>query len=188
LGKLNLLFLVGLLSTTVLQAHTYYVNTATGKDSNAGINPTTPWQTLMKVNASIFLPGDSICFSRGEIWSGQLTVVYSGSAIAPITVTGYGTGERPIIQNPNVEMGSAIMIKGSWIVVDGFLVRHTHGAGISIQPGADHNVVTRNEVTQTGMGVEVLGRYNLITGNYAHDLTMIRNTQGGDDDYGAVGI
>jgi hypothetical protein len=38
------------------------------------------------------------------------------------------------------------------------------------------------------MGVEVLGRYNLITGNYAHDLTMIRNTQGGDDDYGAVGI
>ena len=171
-----------------LKAHTYYVDAITGSDNNAGIVPTLPWQNLSKVNSSIFLPGDSICFRRGGVWTGQLTITYSGLPGKPITFIGYGSGNSPVIQNPDVEMGSAIAIRASWIVVEGFLVRNTHGAGISIQPGADHNVVTLNEATQTGMGVEVRGRFNLITGNYAHDLTMIVNTQGGDDDYGAVGI
>jgi hypothetical protein len=36
--------------------------------------------------------------------------------------------------------------------------------------------------------VSVHGRNNKILSNYIHDLTMVHNTQGGNDDYGAVGI
>jgi hypothetical protein len=39
-----------------------------------------------------------------------------------------------------------------------------------------------------GTGVTVQGQYNLVTHNYLHDLIMIRNTSGGNDDYGAVGV
>jgi hypothetical protein len=190
LKNFNFFLLVALLTITCQPgaAHTYYVDATRGNDNHAGITPLQPWRSLTKVNNSIFLPGDSVCFNRGNSWTGQLTIVYSGSATKPITFTSYGAGSPPMIENPGVEMGSAIAIKGSWLVVDGFLVRNTHGAGISIHPGASHNVVTRNEATRTGMGIEIRGRYNLVTGNYAHDLTIIKNTPGGDDDYGAVGI
>jgi hypothetical protein len=38
------------------------------------------------------------------------------------------------------------------------------------------------------MGVAIYGQYNLVTKNYVHDLHMVKNTPGGDDDFGAVGI
>jgi hypothetical protein len=47
--------------------------------------------------------------------------------------------------------------------------------------------VERCEIVNSGIGVQVLGPANVVRLNYAHDLAMIINTVGGDDDYGAVG-
>jgi hypothetical protein len=55
-----------------------------------------------------------------------------------------------------------------------------------LRAGADHNVVSNTEITASGTGVTSNGQYNLITHNNVHDLKMIVNTAGGDDDYGAV--
>jgi hypothetical protein len=49
-------------------------------------------------------------------------------------------------------------------------------------------VVRDCEATGVGIGFAVRGQHNLITRNHAHDLAMVVNTQGGDDDYGAVGV
>jgi hypothetical protein len=38
------------------------------------------------------------------------------------------------------------------------------------------------------MGVAVRGQHNIIRDNYIHNLKMVVNTPGGDDDYGAVGV
>ena len=169
-------------------AKTFYVDASKGSDSNSGTEKTKPWRSIAKVNASAFSPGDSICFKKGETWTGQLDIRHSGTRERPITFTSFGVGAKPVIQNPGIQYGSAIAITGDWIVVDGFMVRQTHEAGIAIKKGADHNIVRNNEATLTGMGIGVRGRYNLIVNNYSHDLTMITNTPGGDDDYGAVGI
>jgi hypothetical protein len=91
---LALLFLIALPA----HATTYYV-AAAGSDSNNGTSTGTPWQTIAKVNGSMFSPGDSILFNRGDAWYGTaLTVPSSGSSGLPITFGAYGTGANPIVK------------------------------------------------------------------------------------------
>lgn len=169
-------------------AGNYYVDSRTGNDANPGTRMDGPWKSLDKVNAFNFKPGDIISFRRGSEWAGGLVIISSGKEGTPITFTAYGEGKNPVISNPGDQMGVSIRINGDWIIVEHFFVRDAHLAGIFISEGADHNVIRNNEATHTGMGVSIHGRNNLVTRNYAHDLTMVRNTKGGDDDFGAVGI
>lgn len=169
-------------------AKTFYVDALNGNDNNSGTEKSRPWKSIKKVNEAVISPGDSICFKKGGTWTGQLDVQHSGTREKPITITSYAVGLKPVIQNPGSRNGSAISITADWIIVDGFMVRETHEAGIVVKKGADHNIVRNNEATLTGMGIGVRGRHNQVLNNYCHDLTMITNTPGGDDDYGAVGI
>ena len=74
----------------------YYVDAVNGNDSWSGLagaytsGTTGPWQTVAKVNASSFHPGDSVLFQRGETWRDQIAVKSSGSAGDPITYGAYG--------------------------------------------------------------------------------------------------
>jgi len=169
-------------------ATTYFVDSSNGRDQNTGTTPQSPFRSISKVNAMSFLPGDTVRFRRGGVWIGQLNISHSGTEIQRIVYTAYGEGPDPIVKNPGVPSGSAISITADWIVVEHFLVREAHYAGVSIAKGADHNIVRNIEATQVGMGIGVSGRSNLLTKNYTHDLSIIKNTPGGDDDYGAVGI
>lgn len=77
---------------------TYYVDAAcSGCDVNAGTSSGAPWQTLGKVNATTFGPGDRILFKAGGVWSGQLRPKGSGSNAAAITIDQYGSGAKPRI-------------------------------------------------------------------------------------------
>ncbi len=80
-----------------LQAATYYVDSGKGVDSNSGTSPAAPWQTLDKVNASRFQPGDRILFKSGSSWQGQLAPSSSGRDGAPIVFDRYGGGPKPRI-------------------------------------------------------------------------------------------
>ena len=167
----------------------YYVDSSLGSDSNAGTSDSSPWKSLSAVQSHGFSPGDTINFKRGSSWSGGLTITTSGAAGKPITFKAYGSGARPVITNPGVKYGAAIRLEGDYLVVQDFLTRDAHRAGIMVAAGANNNVVQDNEITSAGTGVYLEGQLNLATRNYAHDLTMITNTADrGDDDYGAVGI
>jgi len=76
----------------------YYVDATAGNDANDGRSPGSPWQTIAKVNASTFQPGDSVLFKRGETWIGTgLVVPSSGVGGAPIVFGAYDAGANPII-------------------------------------------------------------------------------------------
>jgi hypothetical protein len=75
----------------------YYVDTARGSDSNSGVNPRRPWQTLEKVNATTFAPGDHILFCARRRWSGKLHPKGSGAPGKPIIIDRYGEGALPVI-------------------------------------------------------------------------------------------
>jgi len=75
---------------------TFYISN-TGSDSNNGTSSSTPWQTIDKVNASTFIPGDNILFKKGDTFYGSITISQSGTAGNPITFSSYGSGVQPVI-------------------------------------------------------------------------------------------
>lgn len=76
---------------------TYYVDGLAGSDAASGLSPEQAWQTLDRVNAAQFGPGDRILLKAGSIWAGQLWPKGSGAEGAPIVLGVYGEGARPII-------------------------------------------------------------------------------------------
>ena len=74
---------------------TYYIS-ATGSDSNDGLTPQTPWQTVKKVNSSIS-GGDTVCFRRGDIFFGQIRAPKKNDTDAKTAYTSYGEGTKPTV-------------------------------------------------------------------------------------------
>jgi hypothetical protein len=89
---LTILLLISLQAS----ATNYYISNA-GSDAANGLTTGTSWQTIAKVNASSFSPGDQILFKTGDTWMEQLIISSSGSAGNLITISSYGTGLKPII-------------------------------------------------------------------------------------------
>ncbi|TDU03466.1 alpha-galactosidase-like protein [Streptomyces sp. 846.5] len=111
-----------------VQATTYYVDPA-GSDTTNGISPATPWQSLAKVNAQTFRPGDRVLFKDGGTWTGQLALHGSGRAGAPITVATYGTGAKPVIAGNGTAVSAVLLSNEHDITVDGLEVTNSSGDG-----------------------------------------------------------
>lgn len=78
------------------KATNFYVSN-TGNDLGNGLTPGTAWQTISKVNASSFAPGDSIFFERGGTWNERLNFPSSGSISSYIVLSAYGSGNKPVL-------------------------------------------------------------------------------------------
>jgi hypothetical protein len=95
---------------------TYYVDSVGGEDTNAGTSSNSPWKTITKVNATMFKPGDSVLFKRGDTWKQTLVVPSSGTPALPITFGAYGSGNAPVIDTSVVETSWTIQNEGSFNV------------------------------------------------------------------------
>ena len=77
---------------------TYYVDATNGDDSNDGLSEQTAWKTLARVAAGTYRAGDVIALKRGEIWNESLALSgLEGTESAPVVITAYGSGPRPVI-------------------------------------------------------------------------------------------
>ncbi len=76
---------------TNANATTYYVDSVGGNDGNAGTSSGAAWQTVTKINATTFSPGDELLFKAGSSWSGLL-LWPKGSGVngSPIVIDMYG--------------------------------------------------------------------------------------------------
>lgn len=74
----------------------YYIDNA-GSDAANGTSTGTAWQTIAKVNAQSFSPGDQILFKKGGSWNERLNPPSSGTAGNVITFGAYGIGLQPVI-------------------------------------------------------------------------------------------
>ena len=174
-------------SQVKVSGQNYYVDSVNGSDSNNGLTPGTAFKTLNKVNQLNLDAGDAVNFAAGSNFNGQLNINDSGTADNPILFRSYGDGAKPVFTNSG-EWSRCINVNADYTVIDGLSLQGAHLAGIFIGDESDHNVVSNCEATNTGSGVVVRGQNNLITQNYIHDLNMVQNTQGGDDDFGATGV
>jgi len=186
----------------VARAADYYLDSSMGMDSRAGTSEAAAWRTVAPLREVDLGPGDHVYFKRGgafdtvnssgsNAWDPGLLIESSssGSSGSPVTLTSYGSGALPSIFNSRDGAGaSAITLRGAYIVLDGLLFNNTRGSAVLIEESATHAVVTQCESNRVGSAVTTYGEYTLITRNYFHDGTIIVNTPGGYDDYGANGV
>lgn len=103
---------------------TYYVDSATGNDSNSGTSTSAPWKSLSKVNNTVFQPGDKILFNSGRVWTGTLGPKGSGTSSARITFDKYGSGATPIINGNGA--AQAVMLKNvQYVTVQNLEITNT---------------------------------------------------------------
>lgn len=79
-------------------AETYYISNY-GNDANNGITPSTPWNTISKLNSVLYLlkPGDAVLFERGGYFSGQINLKSGGDKNKFFIFGAYGEGQNPVI-------------------------------------------------------------------------------------------
>jgi hypothetical protein len=117
----------------------YYVNAATGSDTNTGKTVRTPWQTLAPVNAHAFRPGDRILLSGTFI--GQSLVL--GANATGVTVDSYlynPTSRRLSVAAPNAAFltqvpGDGIVISASRVTVADLTISAASSADSSYTDG-----------------------------------------------------
>lgn len=100
--QFTLLTLLVLSSALNSFAANYYFSASAGDDNRSPVqarNAQTPWKTIAKLNAFFtqLQPGDSVLFKRGEVFSGGIQIVKSGSTSLPIVLAAYGNGVPPVI-------------------------------------------------------------------------------------------
>ena len=84
---------------------TYYIS-ASGCDTNDGLTPETPWQTIKKLNSTI-KGGDTVCFKRGDIFFGQIRAPKENDSGNPTTYKAYGEGTKPVVSQYKTARGDA---------------------------------------------------------------------------------
>lgn len=165
----------------------YYVDSVAGADTNNGTSMSSPWKSIAAINSRKFNPGSIISFKRGSTFSGEMKLDDSGTAASPIVFTAYGSGTDPVFSNPGA-YNRPLNVTGDYIIIERIRVENTIDAGIYIQTGADNVTVRYVEITNTGIGVTMRGINDKVLHSNIHDLHMVHNDVGGDDDYGAIGF
>jgi hypothetical protein len=91
-----------------------------GNDAADGRSPATAWKSLARAEAAPLEPGDSLLFARGGAWKGRLHVKASGTPAAPIAISAYGTGTKPILDGDGLTGTGVLWLdKASWLDVSG---------------------------------------------------------------------
>jgi hypothetical protein len=174
----------GILAAPAAQAHpgtgtTYYVST-TGRDANSGTNPSSPWASLSKVDATTFRPGDRILFHSGDSWTGQLWPKGSGSPGAPITIGSYGPGNKPSFAGAGtVPDAVKLWNQQYWTITD---IDASNYAGSSTSDLKDYRAIHiggDDSQTLSGFTVDEVS---------VHDVTGVDNWIGGSTSNNRPGI
>ena len=167
-ARLGMLFAI-LGIARLSEATTYYVDSQTGRDSNAGASSAAPWKTLDKVSRKIFLPGDVILFKSGSAWTGQLWAKGSGTQRQPIVIDKYGGEAKPTI-------------RGAGQVEDAVLLRNQ-----------EYWEIRNLEITNAGQDAAVRRGVHVVVENYgdAHHIylrSLTVHDVSGTDSNGTGGI
>ena len=145
-------------------ASTYYVDFASGADSNAGTTTASPWQhcpgdasATSVASGTTLLPRDTVVFKGGVQYTGTLTLTFSGSLGSPITYDGnsggtFGVGQA-IIDGNGVNGGVITLNSANYITINYLEIRNAtgvNGNGIIDRSGSSHITVSNCKIHDTG--------------------------------------
>ena len=180
----SVLFTAGPVPTASAAGTTYYIDSASGSDSNSGTSTAEAWKTLDKVNATTFQPGDQILFKSGGVWNGQLWPKGSGSSGLPIKMDLYGGTVRPIINGGGTQREyqstGAVMLRNQqyWEIsnlevtnddnfnTDLSAVTYANSKPSNIRDG----ILIVLDTDQVAAGADTIMDHIYIHDNYVHDV------------------
>lgn len=106
-------------------AKTFYIDSQSGNDSNNGEAKETAWQTLDKLRNTTLVPGDRVLIKRGSRFVGAASALHfkgSGTEKAPILISAYGEGERPLLEAQG-EVGNVVRLYNQeYITLEGLAI------------------------------------------------------------------
>ncbi|MFE0652052.1 right-handed parallel beta-helix repeat-containing protein [Streptomyces sp. NPDC059534] len=79
---------------------------------------TAPFNSIGQANGRTYAPGDTLAFASGTTCTGSLAPQGSGTAAAPITLTGYGTGALPVIDGGGAASAVTLTNQDHWRIGD----------------------------------------------------------------------
>jgi hypothetical protein len=173
----------GQASAGTASGHTFYVDSQRGHDSARGTSPGSAWQTLAKVDATTFEPGDRILLRAGDEWQGQLWPKGSGDRRRSIVLDRYGRGPKPRI-DAGGRFTDAVRLfdQQYWEIRD---LEVTNAAPPTATPGA--NLGDLRGIHVSGDDSR-LNTHFVIDEVYVHDVTGEVNWIGGSRSGDAPGI
>ena len=160
---LGIAFILGSFHSAEAACNTYYVSTS-GNDGNPG-TISSPWRTLNKASGKV--AACDMVYVRGGIYAEAINIRASGTASAPIRISGY-PGELPTIDGqgryPTSNWASLVNLIGNYIVMSGFEVRNTsnyNAMGVVLY--GHHNRVSSVNVHHTHQnGILIKGDYGVV--------------------------
>ncbi|MCR8643409.1 DNRLRE domain-containing protein [Paenibacillus sp. N1-5-1-14] len=164
-----LTFVVGSPEIARAAGSNYYVDAASGNDTNSGTSASDAWKSLNKLNSTTFAPGDQILLKAGSVWNGQLWPKGSGTSGNPIVIDQYGTGNKPIIngngtQYPANTSGAVMLYNQEYWEINNMEVTNYSTTITSSRSGI---LVYNNE--------EGLKNHIVIRNTYVHDVNSDPN-------------
>lgn len=197
----RLLALVILCAPHWALATSYYIDPAASGSHNKGTK-SDPWTDPEMVNQQMpqFKGGDSILFRRNQWYYLSIHIRCSGTASAPVYFGAYGSESAlPVFLYPKGESSQVELIRcaqvhdvviADWEITDDKL-RHSDPSvvariktAVAIEQ-SERIQLLRCRISNVGVGVNVIGNNNQVMKTSFTSLRMVRNTPGGNDDYGA---
>jgi parallel beta-helix repeat protein len=192
------LMVAGAPAATAATGVTYYVDSAGGHDSAAGTSAQAAWQSLAKVNATTFAPGDRILLKSGDSWTGQLWPKGSGVSTSPITIGSYGAGSLPAVKGAGGVADAVKLWNQQYWAITGIDVSNqapatsTPGANLrdlrGIHVGGDNGTQLNGFVVDNVRVHDVTGLVNWIGGSTSGNRPGITFATGWDRSKNTGGI
>jgi len=139
----------------------FYLDCSAGQ-AGEGSSQQNPWNSLDRLNAATFAPGDTIRIRRGTECHGSLVPKGSGSQGAAIRLTAYGEGPRPrIVARPGSEESFRLFNQQYWEIDSlDFSGGRTYGIFISGDKGILHHIHLENLAVHDVLGGEMKSKDN----------------------------
>ena len=129
----------------------YYVDGAAGNDAYAGLQ-NRPFASIHRA-LHVSQPGDTIHVAPTVTYTGPIWIATSGTAQAPITLMGEGTGANLVQIVGSNSFGIQVASGVSYVTIQGFDVSAPgEWSGIYLSPRTSHIVVNGNRVHDSGGG------------------------------------
>jgi len=123
-------------------------------------------------------PGDTLCFTGGNLADAEVRMTRSGTSDAPIRLVSNGstvdnvhiTADHIVIEGFTVAGGEGLLLEGAGLTAQHNTVRDTQRGGIACMPCTDSTIASNTVQHASTTGIYISGRRITVNGNTVSDI------------------